>query len=95
MEGSDVEWIDPVWAVPTIILGAVGVLVARWRKAPLIEIAMGTGGYFLFIWGLMWASSFDRGAFLAAGAASLGSLLFTMGDACRDRRRAASEPQAT
>ncbi len=59
------EWIDPVWAVPTIIFGAVGVLVARWRKVPLIEIAMGTGGYFLFIWGLMWASSFDRGAFLA------------------------------
>jgi hypothetical protein len=84
------EWIDPVWAVLTIIFGAVGVLVARWRKMPLIEIAMGTGGYFLFLWGLKWAGSFDRGAFLAAGAASLGSLLFTMADARRDRRRAAS-----
>ena len=84
------EWIDPGFVVISVGFAAIAVLIGRWRKLPPIEIAMGTGGYFLFLWGLKWAGSFDRGAFVAALAASLGSLLFAMADARRDRRRSAS-----
>lgn len=64
-----------------------GVVLGRIRGDPPIAIALDVAGYAVFLIGLYWASKIGRDAFTAAGAASLGVLLFT--SAANLRRRTA------
>ena len=67
------------------IVAVVGVVVGRRRRESPSRIALTVVGYLTFMGGLMWASEISSGAILAAGAASLGSLMFTTAS-YRERR---------
>jgi hypothetical protein len=59
------------------VIVVVGIVSGRLRRETPATIAMNVGGYALFMIGLGWSQSLGEGAFLAAGAASLGSLMFS------------------
>lgn len=88
-------WLDPAWLAISVAVLLFSVLIGRLRRHRPIDIAMTTGGYMLFLWGLRWAGSIDRVALLAAGIASLGTLMFTLADERIRRRRAESRSVAT
>lgn len=87
--------LDPAWIAISVAVLLFSVLIGRLRKHRPIDIAVSTGGFLLFLWGLRWAGSLGGEAFLAAGAASLGSLLFTAADERRRARRAERRSVAT
>ena len=71
--------------VPGAIVGAVvaavlAVIIGSVRHDPVRTIVLNATGYPLFLIGLGVAVEVSMQAFWAAGAASLGSLLFTMAD---------------
>ena len=70
------DWIAPRMLVIVATIVVVGIAFGRLRRETPATMAMNVGGYALFMIGLGWAQSFGGGAFLAAGAASLGSLMF-------------------
>jgi hypothetical protein len=71
------NWLNPGTIAMLAIVAAAGVFFGRIRHETPATMAMNVGGYTLFMIGLGWAQSFGGGALLAAGAASLGSLMFT------------------
>ncbi len=81
------DWIVPrmLVIIPVIVLG--GIIFGRLRRETPATMAMNMGGYALFMIGLGWAQSLGEGAFLAAGAASLGSLMFTSAASRKPRAR--------
>lgn len=69
-----------------IVVAVFTVVVGRIRHDPRSSIVLNAVGYPLFLIGLGAASEVSAQAFWAAGAASLGTLLFTTAD--HDRRDA-------
>jgi len=80
------EWFTPWLAVLTVVFVVLSILIGLVRHHSPKVISLETGGFVLFMLGLFWAASVSDAAALAAGAASLGSLLFTLG-AERSRTR--------
>lgn len=73
------------WAIaPALVAVALAVIVGGIRHDSRTTIALNTLGYPLLLVGLGAAAEVSMQAFLAAAAASLGSLLFTI--AARNRR---------
>ena len=87
--------LDPAWLAISVAVLLFSVFIGRLRKHRPIDITVSTGGVLLFLFGLRWAGSLGGEAFLAAGAASLGSLLFTTADERRRARRAENRSVAT
>ncbi len=73
-----------IWVLVGIVI-AGGIVLGRMRGDPLILVALDVAGYTVFLVGLYWASDVGRDAFIAAGAASLGVLLFTTASNLRRR----------
>jgi predicted branched-subunit amino acid permease len=74
-----------IWVlVGVVIVG--GIVLGRMRGDPLILIGLDVAGYTVFLVGLYWASQVGREAFIAAGAACLGVLLFTTASNLRRQR---------
>jgi hypothetical protein len=69
------------------VIAVAGIAFGRLRHETPATMAMNVGGYALFMIGLGWAQSFGEEAFLAAGAASLGSLMFTSAASRKPRAR--------
>lgn len=81
------DWMVPRMLVIIAVIAVVGIVFGRLRRETPATMAMNVGGYALFMVGLGWAQSFGEGAFLAAGAASLGSLMFTSAASRKPRAR--------
>jgi hypothetical protein len=73
-----------IWVLVVVVIVA-GVAIGRMRRDPALVIALDVGGYTIFLGGLYWASQLGRDAFVAAGAASLGALVFTTASNLRRR----------
>lgn len=85
------DWLNPWFLIAIVAVTAAGVVFGRMRRETPSTIGLNVGGYLIFWFGLAWASNIGQEALLAAGAASLGSLLFTMA-AGRQRRQASAGP---
>lgn len=69
---------EPQFIVLLVTFLVVGGVVAGFRRGESrATIALNVVGYLVFMGGLAWASELGGEAILAAGAASLGSLMFT------------------
>ena len=73
------EWLSPGLIVLIPAATVVTIVIGRRRHDPPGAIALNVIGFAIFLLGLNWAGNLGREAFLAAGAASLGALLFSMG----------------
>ena len=79
------DWLSPVLIIGIVVVPLTAIVFGRLRGETPATIALDAGGYLLFLLGLSWASNLGQEALIAAGAASLGSLVFTMAGG---RRRA-------
>ncbi len=75
-----------ILALAVSFLAVVGVVAGLRRGESRSSIGLNVIGYLVFMGGLAWASEIGGDAILAAGAASLGSLMFTTA-AYRERHR--------
>jgi hypothetical protein len=71
------DWVSPWVIVPGVAVVAFSILIGRMRRQTPWIIALDTSGYVLFSFGLFLASNLGGQALFAAGAASLGALMFT------------------
>ena len=85
------DWLNAGFLIPVVVVTMAGIVIGRIRGETPFTIGLNVGGYLIFLLGLTWASSLGGEAVLAAGAASLGSLLFTMA-AGRQRRNVSAKP---
>jgi EamA domain-containing membrane protein RarD len=78
-EDIEMAWL-PGAIVGALVIAVLAVSIGLVRHDPRRTIALNAVGYALFLIGLGVASEVSMEAFWAAGAASLGTLLFTMAD---------------
>ena len=86
-EERQMDWLNAGFLIPVVVVTVAGIVFGRIRGETPVTIGLNVGGYLIFLFGLNWAASLDIKALLAAGAANLGSLVFTMA-AGRQRREA-------
>ena len=75
---ATVEWLTPPLLLIVLLAAVLSIIAGRMRREPIRSIALSAVGYPLSLGGLLWAGSLGTPAFVAAAAASLGAILFSM-----------------
>lgn len=89
------DWLSPVVIIGIAAVALFSIIIGKVRNDPPAAIALSTAGYVILLLGLGWAVNLGDAAFYAAGGASLGGILMTMGIERGRAAKAARDRSAT